>query len=82
MVLFRENFEDYIEQTLPHEIAHAFVRHQKYSICPSFDDVISGRYRRSSRPKPHGSEWKRVMLAFGKTPSRCHSYEKSPTIRH
>ena len=63
LVLFKENFEDYIENTLPHELAHAITRHK-------FDTEYS-------RVKPHGPEWKRVMRALGKAPTRCHSYDTS-----
>jgi SprT protein len=31
--------------------------------------------------KAHGYEWKRVMRALGLTPSRCHTYELTPTRR-
>lgn len=64
MVLFSENYDDYIENTLPHEMAHAFQRH------------IHGRidYRTGRRIMPHGREWKTIMYQFGKTPSTTHNY--------
>lgn len=66
MVLFAENYDDYIENTIPHEVAHAFQRH----MFEHYDDY--GR-----RVMPHGREWKRIMLAFGKNPSVTHSYDVS-----
>ena len=59
MVLLQENFEDMISQTVPHEVAH----------------LIAKKLYLLDRIKPHGIEWKRVMIAFGKNPSRCHSYD-------
>ena len=63
LVLFQENFEDYIENTLPHEVAHAVARYM-------YRDI-------SRRIMPHGQEWKMVMRDFGKNPRRCHSYDTS-----
>jgi len=63
MVLFSENVEDYIDRTLPHEVAHAFQRH------------LYGHYNGYRRVMPHGVEWKRIMRAFGKTPKVTHSYD-------
>jgi SprT protein len=68
MVLLSENLEDYLDQTIPHEVAHALTR-SKYE-----------RYGR--RIQPHGNEWKSVMRALGKRPDRCHSYDVSnSTVR-
>jgi len=33
------------------------------------------------RIRPHGMEWKRVMEAFGVTPTRTHNFDVSPTRR-
>jgi SprT protein len=63
LVLLSENFEDYLEQTIPHELAHGFVRHK-------WGNSYRGRVVRS-----HGREWKSVMRALGKEPTRCHSYD-------
>jgi SprT protein len=59
MVLLQENFEHMISQTVPHEVAH----------------LVAQKLYRLDRIKPHGYEWKRVMIAFGKEPDRCHSYD-------
>ncbi len=67
MVLFSENVKDYLDNTIPHEVAHAFQRH------------IYGQYTygNGKRVMPHGNEWKRIMLALGKSPKRCHNYDTS-----
>jgi len=67
MVLFAENYDDYIENVIPHEVAHAFQRHIHNAFC--FD---SGR-----RIMPHGREWKNIMIQFGKNPSTTHNYDVS-----
>lgn len=64
LVLFNENYDDYVENTLPHEVAHAVNRHL-------------ARLEFGIRRKPHGYEWKRIMRAFGKEPSVGHSYDVS-----
>jgi len=63
MVLLEENTEDYLSQTIPHEVAHAFQRH------------IYGSIQFGKRIMPHGYEWKRIMQKFGKDPKRCHTYD-------
>lgn len=63
LVLLSENIEYYLEQIVPHEVAHACV-HAKW-----------GFFRYHSRISPHGQEWKYVMRAFGKSPDRCHNLD-------
>jgi SprT protein len=63
--LLHENLEEYIEQVIPHEIAHAFQRY-----LYGHTDHYNGR-----RIMPHGKEWKQIMRDFGKSPDRCHSME-------
>lgn len=56
----RDNFEEYIRKTIPHEFAHYIQR---------LNDT--GYYR----SKPHGREWQMLMIQyFGLEPTRCHSY--------
>ena len=62
MILAKENLEDYINQTVPHEFCH-------YIVWKSID-------RMYGRPQPHGYEWKQAMIrVFGLEPQRCHSYD-------
>ena len=59
-VLLLENQDNFIEQTIPHEIGH-LITSRLHGFCV----------------KPHGREWKSVMLAMGLRPTRCHSYDTS-----
>ena len=60
-ILFQENQEDYLQNTIPHEIGHLVTDH----ICINF------------RHKPHGPEWKSVMVQLGLPPIVCHNYDTS-----
>lgn len=63
--LLAENREDFLTNTIPHEVAHLVVNWQ------------SGKNRQ--RPRPHGPEWRSVMRnCFGLEPRRCHNYQTSP----
>ena len=59
-VLLIQNDPDFIEETVPHEIAH----------------LITNRLH-GFWIKPHGREWKSVMVALGLQPIRCHNYDVS-----
>lgn len=65
MVLFAENYEDYLDTTIPHEVAHSLQRHLHGHI----------NYRNGRRIMPHGQEWKRIMIAFNKSPKVTHNYD-------
>jgi SprT protein len=68
MVLLRENFEDFLLNTVPHEVAH-FVTWIQYG----------HQYTKSGRRIIHGKDWKNMMSFFNVKDNRCHSYntEKS-----
>ncbi len=63
--LLIENFDDFLSNTIPHEVAHL---------------VVNWPFRNlRQRPRPHGPEWQAVMKdCFGLEPVRCHSYRTSP----
>jgi SprT protein len=63
--LLAENLDDFLNQTIPHEVAHL---------------VVNWPYRKKrQRPQPHGLEWQAVMQnCFGLEPKRCHSYQTTP----
>ncbi len=67
-ILLNENPDEMLNKIVPHEMAHHVV-HQLYE----------KDYRRF--PKPHGNEWRIVMMNFGLDPDRCHKMDTS-TIRH
>jgi SprT protein len=63
--LAEHNSEDFINQVVPHEVAHYVQR------------AVFGY---GSAVKPHGKEWKHIMRAVYKLqPDRCHSYDTSVT---
>jgi len=63
--LFSLYFDDNLEHTVPHEVAHYVV----------FQLFIRGRRR--SRVRPHGNEWKAVMWLFGVPAEVRHQYDIS-----
>lgn len=64
--LLAKNEEDFIKQTVGHEVAHLVARR-----------VYSWKISRS-----HGIEWQRVMQVFNLPADRCHSYETTPARVH
>ncbi len=62
-VLFTENLDDYLGNTIGHEICHLVVRQ------------VYGQKRFGKRVRPHGQEWKTAMSALGLEPSRTHEYD-------
>lgn len=65
-ILLIENFEEFLEDTVPHEIAHLIT-----------EKVYPEAHRRAwgGKSSPHGDQWKSVMRVLGADPSRCHSYD-------
>ncbi|MGB5278758.1 MAG: SprT-like domain-containing protein [Gammaproteobacteria bacterium] len=59
--LFAKYFDDNVETTVPHEVAHYVV------------DILYG----ASRVKPHGVEWQQVMLSLGAEPRATGNYNLS-----
>jgi SprT protein len=63
--LLDENLEDYLAQTIPHEVAHLVVNWQAR--------------KKRLKPRPHGIEWQAIMRdCFGLEPQRCHNYKTKP----
>lgn len=70
LVLAKENLEEYLAQTIPHEFSHyiAYVNWKS-----------KGCWR---NPPKHNWEWQRIMLnIFKREPHRCHSYDVSSVSR-
>lgn len=57
--LFAQYFEDNLRDTVAHEVAHY---------------VVDVRHRRR-RVRPHGPEWRRIMLDFGVEPAVRHDFD-------
>ena len=70
MTFLRENKEQFLNQTVPHEVAH---------YCLWFVNGL--QYSPSGRRIIHGRDWKRTMRFFGVDPNRCHSYNVTNTKR-
>lgn len=66
MVLLRENFNDFLSQTVPHEVSHFIV----YLL-------FGHQYTKGGKRIIHGKDWKNVMSFFGCSSERCHSYNTS-----
>lgn len=67
--LAEHNEEDFITETVPHEVAHYV------------DDQIYGNKYVNGRRQSHGPRWKYIMrYVFGLNPDRCHNYDTSVTI--
>ena len=62
---FERNFEDMLNQTLPHELAHAFTHYH-------FREKMQQR-----NVAAHGTEWKSVMNVLGVPAISCHNYDTS-----
>lgn len=73
-ILCAENFEDFLFQIVPHEVAHwiedAMIFHHK-----KWQRLYSGRRR-----QVHGRQWKSVMRTLGAEPKRCHSYSVATVL--
>jgi len=63
--LLSENLDDYLSQTIPHEVSHLVVNWQAQ--------------KKRLKPRPHGTEWQAIMRhCFDLEAKRCHSYRTTP----
>jgi SprT protein len=72
--LLVENEEDYISQTIPHEVAHIIT------------DIIYPRghldkTKKTKRYPHHGTAWKYVMELFGVPPTLYHNYATTSVVK-
>jgi len=71
--LLIDNWDEFMNQTIPHEVAHLLKNH------------IHGRGKGSFLAS-HGVAWKRVMRGLGVEPDRCHAMDVSkvqmPKAKH
>jgi len=66
-IIMEDNWERFIERTVPHEVAH---------FCVSL--YVGYLTSRNGRRICHGKDWKGMMRYFGISDStRCHSYDTS-----
>ena len=71
-VLLMENLDDFLGQTVPHEVAHCVD-----DLLDARTRWMKGALRRWDYTRPHGKSWARVMGWFGCPATRCHSYDTS-----
>lgn len=64
-VLLIENKQDFINRTVPHEVAHLAVQR----IYPE------AHTRSTGKRELHGPCWREIMDALGADPARCHQYD-------
>ena len=67
-VLLMENVDDYIENTVPHEVAHLM----QWKFNPE-----SLRRTYGQKRDVHGYDWKKHMHDYGLDAERCHNYDVS-----
>ncbi len=72
LILLVENKEDYIKNTVAHEVAHLVAR-------KAFKKRIDGK---NKRIMPHGLEWKDVMATFNIPADVKHTYDCSSIERN
>jgi SprT protein len=68
--LMVDHWDDFMNDTIPHEVAHCVVN---FIWGSDVRMTRTGRVRRVS----HGPAWKKVMRAFGVEPTRCHDMDVS-----
>ena len=67
-VLMRDNFKDYVSDTIPHEYAHYV--------------IMSNRHRSYYKgERGHGKKWRRVMRLLGVEPKTCHKMDTSNAVK-
>ena len=73
--LLIENEDDFVAQTVPHELAHLITD----TMYPTghFD-----RKKKTATVPHHGSGWKHVMELFGVPPTLYHNYAVAPSVTH
>lgn len=68
MILFEDNVDYILNNTIPHEIGH-LVQFDKFDL------------KGASTPG-HGAEWQEIMRRLGKTPSKHHNLDISRAVAH
>lgn len=66
MQLAVDNTENFLKQTVPHEVAHI---------------VAEFLFGSNVKKVNHGKAWKHVMRVFGLEPNRCHQYDVSGVVK-
>lgn len=64
--LFRLNVHEFLNEIIPHEIAH-LVQHAKFNV-------------KGVHTLPHGMHWKEIMRMLGKKPTEHHEFDFGPSV--
>ncbi len=72
-VFLVENFQEYINQVIPHEVAHLIV----FQVYGKQRNLNKSFFRKRSIPvKPHGEEWRHLMESvFGADAFTTHNFD-------
>lgn len=74
-VLLVENFDDMLNDTVPHELAHLITDTVYPEAHESGPMVRTRRGWKRGKRSVHGAEWQSVMRVLGVNPSRTHNYD-------
>lgn len=74
-ILLVENFEDMLNDTVPHEMAHLITDKVYPEAHKSGPMQWTSTGLKRGKRSLHGDEWKSVMRTLGVSPSRCHQYD-------
>lgn len=74
-VLLVENFDDMLNDTVPHEMAHLITDAVYPEAHESGPMQLTRRGWKRGKRSVHGAEWQSVMRVLGVNPSRTHSYD-------
>ena len=66
MILFEDNVDHILNETIPHEIGHLV----QFSV---FD-------KNGAQTRGHGCEWQEIMRRLGKTPVQCHTLDVTRAV--
>lgn len=88
-VLLLENLDDFINNTVPHEVAHLIdfaVNKDNFGntkrVAAQMQQLLEKHnYRVTRKNGPHGPSWKAIMKLFGCKPARCHTYDVTSSAR-
>lgn len=70
VVLAKDNWQDFVTNTVAHEVAH-LINYQQFP-----GEFFTANGQRHTRIMHHGKGWKHIMMSvFKLDASRCHSYE-------
>lgn len=70
MILYRDNVEEILNDTIPHEIGHLV----------QFKVFHQAEF--AKRTQGHGAEWQEAMRQMGKDPHKYHNFDVTKAVAH